>query len=747
MPSAALFLLLALGLLPVLPSFRRGLVNLAERVDSSGPAQRLKRMPVVALVLSVAVAALVLWSFRQATHFLGDGNLWIKSIETASEARSWDLAIPFSIYKTVSRFIGNLGGVDARTSAGAISAVSGLIFLVYAWKTSRQLSKERVERFFILLALLSTGSVMLFFGYIEAYPPAAAMMMVYLYFASRSLEGRGGTGAAALACLAAIVLHPSMIALLPSLFVLVISNRGASPATGKYFKAVSTTVIMGLAALWTLQRWRLFGGFFSESFLPILGGSTGNRIPYPIISLGNLVDIFNELLLVCPIAILLLVLLSSRGENPDDADRRRMIFFGTASIYFMLLFAVGNKVLGVSRDWDVFAPMAFPLALLTALLLLSRFRRNARDLAVFASFILLLHTVPWITINASTELSLRRFADLAGNPRWSSFARGYAFDVLGTYYFYSDDMPRALDYSIASVEADQGNVRYLYNAATRYMLANRHEEAIRMFEQVIRKKADYLDARLNLGTIYANLERYREAREQFLHALRIDPGSAPAHSKLAHACWREGEEGRASELYSKAIELDPANPENYMNLALLELNAGRRDDARRLMESAIGTEPEFAPAYLHLGRVCAQEGDMDRALELYGRHLHLEPAALDARFEMAVILDRSGRLDEALKHLLHVNEARPGDIKVMNNIGVIYSKCNEFDQAVRIFENALRVDQNQPDILVNAARAYVRTGDYPRAWACVIRAERLGAAPPARLLSELNSAMLRPGSE
>jgi tetratricopeptide (TPR) repeat protein len=138
---------------------------------------------------------------------------------------------------------------------------------------------------------------------------------------------------------------------------------------------------------------------------------------------------------------------------------------------------------------------------------------------------------------------------------------------------------------------------------------------------------------------------------------------------------------------------------------------------------------------------------MEKALDLYGRHLHLEPASLDARFEMAVILDRAGRLDEALKHLLLVREARPGDVMVMNNIGVIYSKRKEFDQAVRIFENALRVDQNQPDLLVNAARAYFRIGDYPRAWACVIRVERLGAAPPAGLLSELNSAMLRPGSE
>ena len=747
LPGPVVTLLILLGFLPLIPSFRRGLTDLAERADSSNLVRHLKDRPSIGVPLFLAVSALLFWSFRQATHFLGDGNLWIKTIETGQLTRSWDLIVSCSLYTYVSRFLGRYGGLDARAAAGMISVASGLLFIVFAWKTAGQLSERRDERIFMLLALLSTGSMMLFFGYIEAYPPAAAALMVYLYYAARSLEGRGGSNAAAIACAAAIILHPSMVALLPSLLLLYLFKHGIRPKGGRYAFAISITVIASLAVLWMLQRWRLFGGYFYESFLPILAGSTRNRIPYPIVSWGSLVDLVNELLLVCPMILFSVILFSSGERDEDEGFDRRALFLGVASIYFVLIFIAGNLLLGASRDWDVFAPMAVPLTLFAALVLLNRYRRHARDLALFAGFVLALHTAPWIAINASTELSLRRFADLIENERWSDFARGYACDELGTYYFYHNDMPRALGYSIASVEADPGNVRYLYNAATRHMISGRHDDAIRMFENVVRRKPDYLDARLNLGTIYMNLDRFRDARIQFLEAVCIDSTSAVAFSKLAHIYWKEGHEEQAGELYSRAIELDPENPETHLNLALLRLNAGRTVEARKLMEGAIKVDPDYALTYYHLGKIYMREGDMEKALEIWGKHISLDPTAIDARFEMAVALDRAGRLDEALRHLHYIYEESPGDIRVLNNIGVIYSKRGEFDRAARIFEKALKIEPNRPGVLVNAARAYCRLGDYSRAWGCVIRVERLGASVPGGLLTELNGAMLRPGTE
>ena len=712
-------------------------MNLAEQIGSSRIFRPLKRSPAIGYLVALAVAALLFWSLRQATHFLGDGNLWLKTIEADRRCGSWDLVVSCSIYKTLSRGIITVLGVEARTAAGLVGVASGLIALVFMWKTVRQLSDRVDERLFLLLALLSTGSMMLFFGYMEAYPPAAAGLALYLYFASRSLAGRGGPHAASIACAAAIVLHPSMIALLPSLVVLYVMTKGRMPGRERCITAASVTILAGLAALWALRRWRLLDGFFHEGFLPFLDAGRGNRVSYPILSWSNVVDLFNELMLVCPVLLFAALLLPRRkGQGKREPDPR-VIFFGTVSLCFVLVFVTGNKLLGVSRDWDIFAPLAFPLALFTATALLGRYRRSARDLAALAALVLLLHTAPWIAINASTERSLRRFEDLSRNPRWSGFARAYACDALATYYHYEGDVPRALRYSIETVEADRGNVRYLYNAATRYMTAGRHAEAVRMYENIVRRKPDYTDARINLGTIYLNMGRTRDAMNEFLEAVRMDSTSAAACCKLADVYSKEGRSDRAGELYARAIGLDPRNPEIYMNLAILRMKAGRGDEAARLFERAIDADPVYAPAYYNRGKMCAQEGDNERALELYERYISLEPSDLDARFEAAVILDRVGRSEEALGHLHHIINERPGDIGVMNNIGVIYSKSNEFNRAVMIFEEALRIDPDHPAVLLNAARAYYRLGDYNRAWEYAEGAELSGAAVSQEFLSDL----------
>jgi tetratricopeptide (TPR) repeat protein len=746
LPGPVVTALVLLGLLYIFPPFRSGLIEIAERIGSSRVARRLKESPPAGYFLALAAAVLLFWSLRQATHFLGDGNLWLKTIEADRQCRSWDLIVSCSIYKTVSRGIITLLGVEARTAAGLIGIASGLLFLVFAWKTVRQLSERVEEQLFLLIALLSTGSIMLFFGYIEAYPPAAAGLMIYLYCASRALSGRGGVHAAAIACAAAVILHPSMIALLPSLALLYISMRGKRPSTEQYITAVSMTVLAGLAALWVLRRWGLFDGFFHEGFLPFLDIGRGNRISYPILSWSTVVDLLNELLLVCPVLLFAALLLPRRKGNGNRHPDRKVLFFGTVSLCFVLIFVVGNKLLGVSRDWDIFAPMAFPLALFTATALLDRYRHRSRDLAVLASFVLVLHTAPWVAINASTGTSLQRVADLARNTRWSDFARGYAYDALATYYHYDHDVPRALRYSIEAVEADPGNVRYLYNAATRYMTAGRQVEAVRMYENVVRRKPDYLDARINLGTIYMNMGMTGEALNEFLEAVRIDPTSVAACCKLADAYSRNGRSDEAIELYARAIELDSKNPEIYMNLAILRMNAGQRDRAARLFERAIDADPLYAPAYYNRGKIYAQEGDDERALEFYERYISLEPSSLDARFEVAVILDRAGRLEEALEHLRHIINERPADVGVMNNIGVIHSKNNEFDMAVRVFEEALEIDPDHPAVLLNAARAYYRLGDYSRAWEYAVGAERSGAAVPQEFLSDLRRLVIEPGT-
>ncbi|MBU8921882.1 MAG: tetratricopeptide repeat protein [Bacteroidales bacterium] len=698
-PAPFLFILIVFGVLPLIPSVRStlaGMVSKAVRPEKRETTLRGRAIPVLLAIVSVA---LIFWLFRQKTHFLGDGYLWIKFLESGDFSRYWDLTALCLIYNGIHRFLNIIypfGDVGMPVVATGISISSGLIFLIFAWKSARVLFTSINKTLFIFLAVLSSGSIMLFFGYIEAYPPVALAAMIYIYYGLLFLRGRTSLLAPAAALLLALLLHPSMAALFPGLLILCYLNRGKRPGWRRYFLVLTTSAAGCFILLYIFQQSGIFPGFFNESFLPLFDGSHLNRVPYPVLSKGSAADLLGEILLVCPVVVLVSAVFFRKGKMEEkgrsgrkgksgaedrsgtDGPSAEILFLLTVSVFFVLEFMVTNKLIGASRDWDIFASMALPMSMMTALLLLHYFRDRVAELIVFTFFIMILHTATWIGINASEEASLDRFSDLIENYSWSDYARGYANDELATFYLDRGDESRALDFSRKSIKADPGNIRYLYNAATRHMICNRHDETIRLYRRVLEKNPDYLEARLNLGTLFFNLDRLDEAGSEFLDAIRLDSTSAIGHEKLAHICLRKGIFGRAVGHFEK--------------------------------------------------------------------YLSIEPEDVDVRFELAMLLDRLDDSDGALRQLNRVLQLRRDDVSVMNNIGVIHCKRREYSDAVLIFDKALQLNPDQPSIHGNLARVHYLEGYYEMAWEHVFKAERLGGVVPPDLLSSLEAVMDRPAN-
>jgi tetratricopeptide (TPR) repeat protein len=63
-------------------------------------------------------------------------------------------------------------------------------------------------------------------------------------------------------------------------------------------------------------------------------------------------------------------------------------------------------------------------------------------------------------------------------------------------------------------------------------------------------RPDYADARLQLGIVYHDQQKYREAVDQYRKALRIAPGVATTHYRLGQVLARMGDKSRAQEEFA-----------------------------------------------------------------------------------------------------------------------------------------------------------------------------------------------------
>jgi tetratricopeptide (TPR) repeat protein len=774
MPGTVTAVLLVFGLLALVPGFREGFVRAARDIGGFAPIAWLSKRKFIGYTALLAASTALLWYFRNATHFLGDGYLWANHL---TKDVVFNEPVSSYMYRGFYRLLNapwSPISVSTFTTAAIISIAAGLVFIVFAVLTARLVSHGAGQTSVLLLSLLSGGSILLFFGYIEPYPPYAAAVMAYVYFGLRYLKGRSAMIAPVISLVIAHVLHFSAVALLPSLAVLIWVGSGRRIERKRLHVIIAAAIPIGLAALWALQSRRAFGGFFYEKFIPLFPGFSPSRIAYSLFSWKTLFESFNHIVLVCPAALFILagiVRSSHRSRAPEDvdgtadrngadetnrADRSAgtppsgglhadiLLFLETMALFYLLEFIVFNKNIGASRDWDLFAPLAIPLAILVGWRLIEWFPRSTGAIAVYIFAVLVFHTAPWIGLNASEEISKRRFVDLVDTGYWSNYARGYGYSTLGIYFVRVGDRERGIEFSEKAMEADPKNPRYWYNTATIYYSAKRYDEAVELYLKVKEHDPDRLEARNNLGVVYADLENLDLAEREFSGILERDSTYLQCYEPLSYIYFKTSKMEKCRRLYRKAKELGHDMTPFFREVSRIHSRDDEVEKLVYLLEMLLEDPQSDPELYVTLAKLHRRRGEHERALEYFGRAQRLAPSNIDLKLEYALAFYYMGDKEEALRHLLLLYQRNNRDIRVINNIGVIYSEQEKHDKAVVYFERAAQLHPGNPDVQINLARTYYMLGDYDNAWKYVTSAEKLRADIPSDLLESLEGAMPRP---
>jgi len=735
----------AAALIPVIPSVAVGMANTAKRMWDSPAGRFFSGSSTASYAVLCAAAVIVFLTFRQGTHFMGDGYLWARNM-ASGVLFNFKEPLASGMYQAVYNFLtGTLHlNLNVFDVAAGISIVSGAVFLVYAVKCALLLGKNGSERTLTLLMLLSAGTAALFFGYVEVYPPTAACITVYIYYGIRYIRGEVHAAVVLAAAAVCILLHLSAAAILPGAVLPLLMKRTGIPARKNFYGIIGGAAAAGILTLWVLQQGNMFSGFFSKYFLPVTPGLMTDRTPYFIFSWRHLVDFLNEILLIAPAAIVAGTAALAGKRSSPAGSRSIRLFLETTALFYILEFLVFNKELGVSRDWDIFSPAAIPLMLLAAAAVFDRTRNIAGRLAVIVFFIIAVHTSAWIAVNASAEKSVQRFANLIDDGWWTGFAKGYAYDELRAFAEGGGDQASALHYAAAAANTDPENVRYLYNAGVLYRRNNMVQQAENAFRKILAADPDYTDAYFNLSGIYLVRGDYRRAAEMTENAVRLQPDNAGLHGNLSVIYLRLNRTDDAIAAADKAVGLAPANAVFYNSRGLAYFQKGDFERAKQNFLKSVELDPASGESWHGLGQIHYARGEYSQAHEYYSNGIANTPERLDLWIMRSHSLRKLGRFDEALHDMLHAGERRKNDPEIMNNIAVLYMLKGEHDAAEDMLRRVIDIAPQYGLAHVNLAMIRYEDGRYAEAWNHVFLAEQSQAPPGDEFLNKLGAAMKRP---
>jgi len=253
--------------------------------------------------------------------------------------------------------------------------------------------------------------------------------------------------------------------------------------------------------------------------------------------------------------------------------------------------------------------------------------------------------------------------------------------------------------------------------------------------------------------------------------------------RLAHRAMEDGQRQQAEAAWRRAMQANPADPGPRQGLLQLLIDQDRFDEAFSLTEASLKYAPKDANLLVDRGLLALRRGHPDQALANWDQALTVDPGQQLAHLYLADELDREGKAQAAAAHYNSFLEQiarrpaqdRPAPDKVIAivlrmadcqahssqtelavksyqlaqklaaqtrqaklesvadvNEAELQSKAGKLDEALRLYQQALRIDDSIADTSASAQDwyAYGRflndAGFQPRlSYACMVKSESL----------------------
>lgn len=120
----------------------------------------------------------------------------------------------------------------------------------------------------------------------------------------------------------------------------------------------------------------------------------------------------------------------------------------------------------------------------------------------------------------------------------------------------------------------------------------REPDPLDFFEDRVKDHPRDVAARLDLAHRYLDTGRVREAIDQYIGALELDPDNAEAHAHLGLLLFLGGRPDVGLSEVERALSVDPSYPEAlYVKGLILLKGLGREEEAASVLEAYLGAAP------------------------------------------------------------------------------------------------------------------------------------------------------------
>jgi protein O-mannosyl-transferase len=318
--------------------------------------------------------------------------------------------------------------------------------------------------------------------------------------------------------------------------------------------------------------------------------------------------------------------------------------FRVIATYLRLLVFPVNQ--NIDYDFPVFHSLSDPPVLLSFLLLAGLaatavyLYRSCAKRQADPELRLIAFGICWFFITLSVESSILPLGELAAEYRMYLPSVGMIVALGSSLVFVTRRLSGRTQLNTRVITGFFAAAVVLLAVATHARNAVWKDE-ITLWEDAARKSPSKLRPHENLGTYYSMRGRLKDARAEFVTALKLDPGNFELHNNLGIVYKKLGDYDRAIQEYTMAMKLMPTDAMAYYNLGNVYLAQGRYREAIAEYQECLKLVPDYDEAHNNLGIAYNKIGQLNEAIAEFTKAIDLNPQNVNARNNLQNCLRKS----------------------------------------------------------------------------------------------------------
>ena len=202
---------------------------------------------------------------------------------------------------------------------------------------------------------------------------------------------------------------------------------------------------------------------------------------------------------------------------------------------------------------------------------------------------------------------------------------------LAKWYEKNGELEKAEDEYLKVIELKPSKYENYYKLALIYNKDKKNQQAIEILKEVLKRKADYLDASICLGSILYEADMFKESIIVFQDALKFHPGEYKLYYYMGMTYTRLNDFPNAKEYYKKAATINSTLNAAKLNLGQISLIFKDYDEAEKYFMECIENDDEEiqAEAYYYLAKIKLINNDSNLAIHYANIALELDPNLIE----------------------------------------------------------------------------------------------------------------------